>query len=295
MPSTITKEKYLEILEKNKEKQLLESYKAALRNIKKQLKEIDDKGRFNNTDMLRLNQLQKLQLSINKEIMQLSEKTGEVIKESIKEQYKHAFQFEAFNIEKEVNRNIGFTLIPNNQIDVAVLNTLDKVGFLKRNDRNTIKLIFEINTAIASGLIAGDDYATIASILDGKFDIGYYNAKRIVRTEGHRVRENGTQNSYEQAESKGLNITKVWLAAVDERTRESHAQADGQEVNIDEAFIVDGEELMHPGDPSGSAENVINCRCTTRANVRLPNEEKNIKYTEYNGADSYEEWLDKKI
>jgi hypothetical protein len=32
-------------------------------------------------------------------------------------------------------------------------------------------------------------------------------------------------------------------------------------VPIDEPFIVSGEELMYPGDPSGSAGNVINCRC----------------------------------
>ena len=44
--------------------------------------------------------------------------------------------------------------------------------------------------------------------------------------------------------------------------RPGHAEADGQEVKIDEPFIVDGESLMYPGDVTGSASNVINCRCT---------------------------------
>jgi len=30
---------------------------------------------------------------------------------------------------------------------------------------------------------------------------------------------------------------------------------------MDQPFIVDGESLDYPGDPSGSAANVINCRC----------------------------------
>ena len=38
--------------------------------------------------------------------------------------------------------------------------------------------------------------------------------------------------------------------------------ADGQVRAIGDTFDVDGEQLAYPGDPSGSAGNVINCRCT---------------------------------
>ena len=30
---------------------------------------------------------------------------------------------------------------------------------------------------------------------------------------------------------------------------------------MDEPFEVDGEQLMYPGDPAGSAGNIINCQC----------------------------------
>ena len=46
-------------------------------------------------------------------------------------------------------------------------------------------------------------------------------------------------------------------------SRDAHKQADGQEVPLDEEFIVDGERLDYPNDSDGSAENVINCLCTT--------------------------------
>ena len=55
---------------------------------------------------------------------------------------------------------------------------------------------------------------------------------------------------------------KEWLSTKDDRVRIEHLEVDGQVVPIDEPFIVGGEELMYPGDASGSAGNVINCRCT---------------------------------
>lgn len=58
-------------------------------------------------------------------------------------------------------------------------------------------------------------------------------------------------------------LRKMWVAILDEVTREWHADADGQEVPFTEPFIVNGEELYYPGDESGSPENIINCRCSS--------------------------------
>ena len=64
------------------------------------------------------------------------------------------------------------------------------------------------------------------------------------------------------AEENGTRLVKTWLATADARTREDHEDADGQQVGLDEPFIVGGEELAYPGDPDGSDEQTINCRCT---------------------------------
>jgi len=76
----------------------------------------------------------------------------------------------------------------------------------------------------------------------------------IARTEVHNATQFGTMQGYKQA---GLN-TKIWVAVVDGSTRESHAGVDGEERPIDRPF---SNGLMFPGDPRGSAEEVINCRC----------------------------------
>lgn len=55
---------------------------------------------------------------------------------------------------------------------------------------------------------------------------------------------------------------KTWKTAEDDRVRPDHADADGQTVPIGQPFDVGGEQLQYPGDPAGSDENVLNCRCT---------------------------------
>ena len=82
----------------------------------------------------------------------------------------------------------------------------------------------------------------------------------IARTESHAA-ANAAQIT--GAKASGVVDKKEWVAAGGGDTRDAHARADGQVVGIDEPFIVGGERLRYAGDPSGSAENVINCRCAT--------------------------------
>jgi hypothetical protein len=56
---------------------------------------------------------------------------------------------------------------------------------------------------------------------------------------------------------------KQWLSTMDARTRPTHVRADGQVVPRQQSFDVGGARLRVPGDPSGPAHEVINCRCTT--------------------------------
>jgi SPP1 gp7 family putative phage head morphogenesis protein len=88
-------------------------------------------------------------------------------------------------------------------------------------------------------------------------------ANVIARTEINRA-----SNSGAIAQMRKLEIdttVKTWSAVNDGRTREAHAEADGQTVPLDQAFDVGGEPLDAPGD--GSAENCINCRCTVTYDI----------------------------
>lgn len=54
-----------------------------------------------------------------------------------------------------------------------------------------------------------------------------------------------------------------WLTQEDNRVREAHQAANGQVVTVGTPFLVMGERLMFPGDPTGSPENIVGCRCVT--------------------------------
>jgi len=88
--------------------------------------------------------------------------------------------------------------------------------------------------------------------------IASYRAATIARTETHTASNIGAMAA---AQATGLNLRKEWLAAEDDRTREDHADADGQIVGLNEPFTVGGVQMMEPGDPSAPPEQTINCRC----------------------------------
>lgn len=56
--------------------------------------------------------------------------------------------------------------------------------------------------------------------------------------------------------------TKVWISTLDGRTRLEHRECDRQVQPLLQPFDVGGAQLMFPGDPSGPAHLVINCRCS---------------------------------
>lgn len=89
-------------------------------------------------------------------------------------------------------------------------------------------------------------------------DLSRLRSRIISRTESHAASNASTQMA---AKSSGLPMQKEWIASGGERTRTTHLSAHGQKVGMDEPFNVGGALLMQPGDPSGPAKEVINCRC----------------------------------
>lgn len=63
------------------------------------------------------------------------------------------------------------------------------------------------------------------------------------------------------ATDTGRSLVMEWVAILDTHTRTAHRDADGQRQPIGASFDVGGEQLRFPGDPAGSIENTINCRC----------------------------------
>lgn len=142
-----------------------------------------------------------------------------------------------------------------------VLDWIEKVS-LRKTYQITRTTREQLRNILARGQQEGLGTRAIAKMIRDDFGdvIGRARSETIARTEMHSA-ANAAQ--YIAADSLGVPMQREWIAADDERTRDDHAAASGQTVGMDEPFDVGGEQLMQPGDPSGSPEQIINCRCTT--------------------------------
>lgn len=96
-------------------------------------------------------------------------------------------------------------------------------------------------------------------------------ATNIARTEALTSLNEAADEALRQVVDEGLAppdaIKKIWDATLDQRTRPTHAEANGQEVGMDEPFFVGGYAMMHPGDENAPPDETINCRCVVRHKV----------------------------
>lgn len=127
------------------------------------------------------------------------------------------------------------------------------------------KLKKTITQEISRGIASSLPYRDIARNLKNTVNVPLYNAKRIVRTESHRIQQQSTEESRKAAAKRGADVVRMWDAALDGRTRDSHRRVDGEIRELDEKF---SNGLMFPGDPSGSAAEVVNCRCVALTRAR---------------------------
>ncbi len=68
-----------------------------------------------------------------------------------------------------------------------------------------------------------------------------------------------TQHS--AAAQSRMQLTKIWQAITDDRTRPTHLDANGQRRLLNDPFDVGGAALQWPADAGGQLSEVINCRC----------------------------------
>lgn len=121
------------------------------------------------------------------------------------------------------------------------------------------------------------DKAVLQAIKDGKgLDkttvdriAGRYS-DRLLALRGETIARTETMAALNQSGVEAMNqavdvgavnagtVTKIWHTARDPRVRDSHAAIDRQSVDLNGVF---SNGLAYPGDPSGGAGEVANCRC----------------------------------
>lgn len=149
----------------------------------------------------------------------------------------------------------AFGTLGDHLLSLIARHAMESVRSITATTRTLLKL------TLTEGMSAGESIQQIAKRIDRLYleQIIPNRSRVIARTETIRASNMGNQ---EAAKSTGLPIIREWVSTRDSRTRDAHARADGQRAPMGTPYDIGGELLMHPGDPTGSARNTIQCRCT---------------------------------
>ena len=122
--------------------------------------------------------------------------------------------------------------------------------------RTLARVTSELNQIITDGYTSGKGINIVANMLTRRFDqLETWEAKRIARTEIHNSHNQGVMRIYDEV---GVEYTQ-WIAASDDRVRESHEEINGEIIRIGDKY---SNGLEYPGDTNGDIEEWINCRCS---------------------------------
>lgn len=113
----------------------------------------------------------------------------------------------------------------------------------------------QIGNQLDEGVKNGDSITALADRIALVYETASVRSITIARTETVGAVNGGSVLYYNEA---GI-TQKEWVTAGDEHVRESHRSINGEVVNMSKRF---GNGLEYPGDQSGDASEVINCRCT---------------------------------
>ena len=164
------------------------------------------------------------------------------------------------------------------QIKAAVQNPISKLRLNPVLNRNRQQIISNIRREIGVGLSNGDRMSTMARRIQRYVDNDRSKALLIARTEAHRVREVGFNDSAEridkimQDNKSEYRMVKTWRnvgdLAVRKTDKANHVDMEGQTVLADEEFTMvrSGAKAKCPG-TSGVAAEDCNCRCRASRDI----------------------------
>lgn len=180
--------------------------------------------------------------------------------------------YAAYKIE-QVSDSADFTLWDEQTVRRLVVEQPDLMPYYppQRALQRGIDLKYgkqQITGSVTSSILQGKEIGKIADDLQSRMqNMNRASAIRTARTAVTGAQNAGRLDTYRAAQDMGIKLKKRWLATLDNRTRHVHAMLDGQTVDVDKPFKVDGYELMYPGDSSAPGYLVYNCRCTQIADV----------------------------
>lgn len=234
--------------------------------------------------------------SLTDTLLHANERANDIVEGKRRAVFGDNYIYQAHRLADDIHAASTFSLY-----DSATVTRLlrDQPELLKRReiDKDKDKGWNQSNiaNAVTQGIIQGSSVDEVAKLIAEKTTGRNQSAMtRYARTAMTAAQNSGRIEMLHEAQEMGIRVKKVWLAVLDDRTRDAHAELDGQERNVDEPFDSILGKIMYPGDPSADPANVWNCRCGLIYNYEKYEMENATRYDQENGEEieymTYREW-----
>lgn len=251
-------------------KQLEETYQKALIQIQERIKILTvPDGVYDPSKIYQKQYQEQLKRQVEAILKKLQENQYATIQDYLYDCYHSGIVGEMYSLQKQ-----GVPLLmPIDQEAVVKAVTLESKlseSLYESLAVDVSKLSQTIRAEISRGIVTAMPYRQIARNIENVSKTGISNARRIVRTEGHRIQQASKFQAQQRAKAIGADVVKEWDAILDGRTRNNHRLLHGQIKEIEEPFTIAGKKAMYPGEFNDPSED-CNCRCVsnTRARVAL--------------------------
>ena len=276
------------------EREAISIYKAVREDIKRELSRVfekyaDSDGVLTRADMTKYNRLGSLEKKLNKLVGDGTRKARGLQTRASREQVNESFYRHGWVIDNAMGARLNWGELSDDVIQAAVQNDLGRIAARRLRETSRER----IQRTLAQGLTRGDSYPRMAREIEQAINGNRSDAIRIVRTEAGRAQSIGAQKSYERAQEQGVEGREIWVATLDERTRISHGELDGEPKNDEhDGWRVPGTNVWTPGPrQSGIPEFDINCRCTTIFDVPdLEMQARRIRGDDIQPYQRYDDW-----
>jgi HK97 family phage portal protein len=185
--------------------------------------------------------------------------------------WERRYRDEVKPILRDMVKDAGQAALDDLAIDMAFdVLAPEVVEFLKQRGQRFAKRVNEttwqqLKDSLREGLKNGESIPDLAKRVEEVMGARIRSSGEVIaRTEVIGASNGGTLEAWKQSE---VVATKTWLAALDNRTRDSHIEAHGQTVALDENFEVGSGRGPAPGQ-IGLPEEDIQCRCAMTAGLK---------------------------
>jgi hypothetical protein len=276
------------------EKRMAEMYRESYRQVRGMTQELfaDLGGDVSLAEAHKRARLDNLLTNIAKEYKKSTGKALDLAIDGSARNYTESFYRYAFSADKAIGLQLQWGVLPVDAIRASVFSEQSGLTIIKTWAKNTTVELANIQSALTRGIASGSSYLNTAESIKGQFERGLNDALRVVRTESHRAFSEGHLAAHDKAEELGLDVVKVWVATLDNRTRDDHGAMDGQEADKDGYFTApDGSKALGPG-LFGIAAQDISCRCVAIDELREYRPTTRRVDKEVEGNITFREWAE---